>query len=81
VPPTTPTATAQIPGSKSATARALLIAALAPGTTRLRAPLSSADTLAFAGGLRELGLDVTESPDLWTAMGDADGPTVEQATV
>jgi 3-phosphoshikimate 1-carboxyvinyltransferase len=52
-------ATVRVPGSKSLTNRALLIAALANGTTRLTDALFSDDTLLFANTLQSLGFDVT----------------------
>jgi 3-phosphoshikimate 1-carboxyvinyltransferase len=55
-------AVVSVPGSKSATNRALVLAALAPGTSRLRRPLRSRDTLLMAGGLRTLGVDVLDEP-------------------
>ena len=58
-------ASARIPGSKSITNRALLLAALAQGTSTLRAPLHSEDTFYMAQALRELGVSVEE-----TASGD-----------
>lgn len=51
-----------LPGSKSITNRALLIAALAEGTSELRQALYSDDTRYMAAGLRSLGLDVIEDP-------------------
>ena len=51
--------TVSLPGSKSVTNRALLLAALADGDSVLEGALVAADTLAFAGGLRSLGLKVT----------------------
>jgi 3-phosphoshikimate 1-carboxyvinyltransferase len=51
-------ATACVPGSKSLTNRALLIAALANGTTRLTNALFSDDSKYFAKALQSLGFDV-----------------------
>ena len=51
-------ATVRVPGSKSLTNRALLIAALADGTTRLTNALFSDDSRYFAGALTTLGFDV-----------------------
>ena len=53
--------TVRVPGSKSVTNRALLLAALAEGTSELRGVLSAEDTLAFADGLRALGFAVDET--------------------
>jgi 3-phosphoshikimate 1-carboxyvinyltransferase len=51
-------ATVRVPGSKSLTNRALLIASLANGTTRLTNALFSDDSSYFAGALKTLGFDV-----------------------
>src|SRR5215208_1255762 len=51
-------ATVRVPGSKSLTNRALLIAALANGTTRLSNALFSDDSKYFAKALQTLGFDV-----------------------
>ncbi len=51
-------ATIRVPGSKSLTARAMLLGAFASGQTVLRGALRCDDTLALAGGLRELGLGI-----------------------
>ena len=51
-----------MPGSKSLTNRYLVLAALANGTSRLRRPLRSRDTLLMAAGLRSLGASVTDLP-------------------
>jgi 3-phosphoshikimate 1-carboxyvinyltransferase len=50
------------PGSKSITNRALLLAALAEGTSRLTGALKSKDTVLMARALREMGVTV-EEPD------------------
>jgi 3-phosphoshikimate 1-carboxyvinyltransferase len=50
------------PGSKSITNRALLLAALAAGTSRLSGALKSKDTTLMAQALRQMGVTV-EEPD------------------
>jgi 3-phosphoshikimate 1-carboxyvinyltransferase len=50
------------PGSKSITNRALLLAALAKGTSRLTGALKSKDTKLMAAALRQMGVTVDE-PD------------------
>jgi len=52
-----------IPGSKSITNRALVLAALADGTTVLRGALWSEDTEIMVDALRALGFAVTVGPD------------------
>ncbi|MFI2379176.1 3-phosphoshikimate 1-carboxyvinyltransferase [Streptomyces sp. NPDC018964] len=67
--------TARIPGSKSITNRALLLAAAAHGTSRLRAPLVSDDTVAFRKALSVLGVTVrTDDDGGWTVTGLGGGP-------
>ena len=56
-------ASVRLPGSKSITNRALLLAALADGESRLLAPLHSEDTFYMASALRELGVSVEETPE------------------
>ena len=55
-------ATVRVPGSKSLTNRALLIAALADGTTTLTNALFSDDSRYFADALQTLGFDVQLDP-------------------
>ena len=55
-------ATVALPGSKSLTNRFLVLAALANGTSRLRRPLRSRDTLLMAAALRSLGARVEDFP-------------------
>ncbi|MFJ3825058.1 3-phosphoshikimate 1-carboxyvinyltransferase [Streptomyces nodosus] len=68
---------ARIPGSKSITNRALLLAAAAVGTSRLRLPLVSADTIAFRTALTNLGIQVRtrEDDEVWEVTGAGRGPT------
>ena len=50
----------KIPGSKSVTNRALILAAQAEGTSILRRPLISRDTELMVSGLKALGLSIVE---------------------
>lgn len=52
-----------LPGSKSVTNRALVLAALADGPSTVRQPLYSRDTALMAAGLRALGVTVDETSD------------------
>jgi 3-phosphoshikimate 1-carboxyvinyltransferase len=61
-----------MPGSKSATNRAVLLAALSPGVSTLKAPLEARDTRLMATALRNLGAVIDEGPDEWTVTGRAD---------
>ncbi|MDH6575577.1 3-phosphoshikimate 1-carboxyvinyltransferase [Kitasatospora sp. MAP5-34] len=54
-------ATVTIPGSKSATNRALVLAALADGPGWVRHPLRSRDSQLMADGLRALGIGIEET--------------------
>jgi 3-phosphoshikimate 1-carboxyvinyltransferase len=51
-------ATVRVPGSKSITNRALLIASLATGTTKITNALFSDDSKYFANALKTLGFDI-----------------------
>jgi 3-phosphoshikimate 1-carboxyvinyltransferase len=55
-------ATVSIPGSKSATNRALLLAAIADSPSTITGGLDARDTVLMIGGLRELGVDIEELP-------------------
>jgi 3-phosphoshikimate 1-carboxyvinyltransferase len=55
-------ATVTVPGSKSLTNRYLVLAALADGPSRLRAPLHSRDSALMVQALRQLGATVREVP-------------------
>jgi 3-phosphoshikimate 1-carboxyvinyltransferase len=55
--------TLRLPGSKSMTARALVLSALASGPSTLARPLRARDTELMAGGLREMGTYVSVSDD------------------
>lgn len=59
----------QIPGSKSHTIRALIIATLAKGQSRLAYPLDSQDTQACVNACRLLGAEIDQQDDLWTVKG------------
>ncbi len=56
-------ATVPVPGSKSITNRALVLAAIADAPSVLRAPLRSRDTLLMAEALRALGARIEDGPD------------------
>jgi 3-phosphoshikimate 1-carboxyvinyltransferase len=64
-----------LPGSKSLTARALILAALADGPSRLVRPLRARDTDLMAGALRALGVRVDEDGEDWLVTpGELRGP-------
>ena len=67
--------TVAVPGSKSLTNRALILAAQATGPSTLVAPLRSRDSALMAAGLRALGVGVDEGPADWTVRpGELRGP-------
>ncbi|WP_347107845.1 3-phosphoshikimate 1-carboxyvinyltransferase [Paenarthrobacter sp. S56] len=79
-------ATVTVPGSKSLTNRFLVLAALADGPSRLRAPLHSRDSVLMVQALRQLGATVTEvtgdgdyGPDLEIVPMDAAAPANDAA--
>ncbi|HET8657553.1 MAG TPA: 3-phosphoshikimate 1-carboxyvinyltransferase [Micromonosporaceae bacterium] len=55
--------TIRLPGSKSMTARALVLAAVSVGTSTLHAPLRARDTELMAAGLRAMGAHVSTVDD------------------
>ena len=64
--PTGPVASVvSLPGSKSLTNRALVLAAIADGPGVVRRPLRSRDTLLMAAGLRAMGVGVEGRDDDW----------------
>lgn len=67
--PGRPLASVPIPGSKSATNRALLLAALAPGRSRLTGGLEAEDTRWMRQALVACGLTLEASGDRWEVSG------------
>jgi 3-phosphoshikimate 1-carboxyvinyltransferase len=64
-----------LPGSKSITARALVLAALAEGPSRIVRPLRARDTDLMAAGLRTLGVGIAEDGADWVVTpGPLRGP-------
>ncbi|NEK85281.1 3-phosphoshikimate 1-carboxyvinyltransferase [Blastococcus saxobsidens] len=69
-----------LPGSKSLTARALVLAALADRPSRLVRPLRARDTDLMAGALRALGVSVVDDgEDQLVTPGPLRGPTTVDA--
>ena len=58
-----------LPGSKSLTNRALVLAALADGRSVVRRPLRSRDTELMAAALRVLGVEVSDDGEDWVVEG------------
>lgn len=63
--------TITLPGSKSVTNRALVLAALAEGRSVLRCPLRSRDTRLMVQALRGLGVSVEDDGEDWVVVGSA----------
>ncbi|TMQ92448.1 3-phosphoshikimate 1-carboxyvinyltransferase [Actinomadura soli] len=64
-----------LPGSKSMTNRALILAALADGPSAITRPLHSRDTELMADALRALGVGIGEDFDDWQVLpGELTGP-------
>ncbi|WP_347057779.1 3-phosphoshikimate 1-carboxyvinyltransferase [Blastococcus sp. HT6-30] len=73
-------AVATLPGSKSLTARALVLAALADGPSRLVRPLRARDTDLMAGALRALGVRIDDDgEDAVVTPGPLRGPAAVDA--
>ncbi|MDO5682358.1 MAG: 3-phosphoshikimate 1-carboxyvinyltransferase [Propionibacteriaceae bacterium] len=62
----------RVPGSKSETNRALVLAALADGPSRIIGGLDARDTRLMRDGLRQLGVTIDESLDGWFVTPPAD---------
>ena len=61
-------ATVSVPGSKSQTNRALVLAALADGPSVIRNGLDARDSQLMRDGLRALGVQITEHADHWQVV-------------
>jgi 3-phosphoshikimate 1-carboxyvinyltransferase len=73
--------TVSIPGDKSISHRALLLAASAIGETRIRGLLEAQDVLATAAALRTLGIEITRDDDGWLVAGRGVGGLTEGSGV
>ncbi len=71
-------ATVRVPGSKSVTNRALILAAQATGPSTISAPLHSRDTDLMVAALSRLGVGIDRRSDSWTVT---PGPLRGPATV
>jgi 3-phosphoshikimate 1-carboxyvinyltransferase len=68
-------AVVSLPGSKSITARALVLAAIADGPSRLVRPLRARDTELMAAGLRAIGVQLAVDGQDWLVTpGELRGP-------
>ncbi len=76
----------RIPGSKSHTIRALILSALADGTSTIRTPLESQDTRSGFDAIRSLGATVRTEKDehgdeIWIVDGFGSTPKAEGQTI
>jgi len=78
IPPTAELAgSVVLPGSKSITNRALLIAALADGVSEIRGALKSDDTKFMSAGLRKFGITIDEPDDTTFVVHGRNGKLTE----
>ncbi|HEC14845.1 MAG TPA: 3-phosphoshikimate 1-carboxyvinyltransferase, partial [Rhodospirillales bacterium] len=70
-----------VPGDKSISHRALMLAALAVGETRIRGLLEGEDVLRTAEALRALGGSIENEGGDWRVTGRGVGGLVEPDTV
>jgi len=61
--------TVDVPGSKSHTIRAVIIASLAHGESVIKKPLDSLDTRSCAAAVRAFGADIVIEPSQWKVTG------------
>ena len=69
--------TVRVPGDKSISHRALMLSAIADGTTRIRGILESADVQSTAGVLRTLGWAIPDVGESMVVDFDASPTTFE----
>ncbi|MGB9642701.1 MAG: 3-phosphoshikimate 1-carboxyvinyltransferase [Candidatus Ratteibacteria bacterium] len=73
--------TATIPASKSHTIRAVVIASLAGGESKIINPLDSLDTMAAVNACRNLGAEIYKEKNCWTVIGFDKYPKNPQKTL
>src|SRR5471032_2232660 len=61
--------TINVPGDKSISHRALLIASQAIGTSRIEGLLESEDVICTANALRRMGVTIEKRDDIWLVNG------------
>jgi 3-phosphoshikimate 1-carboxyvinyltransferase len=67
----------QIPGNKSASARAIVLGGLAEGISRISNPLNGVDSFSIVDMMRALGANIdTSNPQEWVFQGVANQPKV-----
>jgi 3-phosphoshikimate 1-carboxyvinyltransferase len=69
----------KVPGDKSISHRALMLGALATGTTRIRGLLESEDVINTARAVTALGAPAAKSGELWQVLGRGTGGLAQPA--
>lgn len=80
VAPSSLTGSIDIPASKSHTIRAVVIASLAKGTSRIAGPLDSGDTRSAVGACRALGAEI-ETGKEWVVTGFGGKPALRGSAI
>ena len=75
------TGTADVPGDKSVSHRALILGAMAVGETRVTGLLEGEDVLATAAAMRAFGATVEKAGDMWSVHGVGVGGFLEPEDV
>ncbi len=70
-----------VPGSKSHTIRAVAIAAMADGISKIHRPLISGDTLSSLNAASAFGAGIDKQKDLWTIRGVAGKPIMREGVI
>jgi 3-phosphoshikimate 1-carboxyvinyltransferase len=70
----------EIPASKSHTIRAVVIASLAKGTSRIVSPLDSGDTRSTVKACRALGAEIKTGNE-WEITGCGGNPTLREPSI
>ena len=74
--------TTQIPGNKSASARAIVLGGLSEGVSRVSNPLPGVDSFSIVGMMRALGAKIdTSNPQEWGFEGVANVNPADKATI
>lgn len=70
-----------VPGSKSHTIRAVAIATMADGISKICRPLISGDTLSSLNAASAFGAEIERGKNLWTIKGVAGKPAMKQGVI
>ncbi|MFZ2657056.1 MAG: 3-phosphoshikimate 1-carboxyvinyltransferase [Victivallales bacterium] len=70
-----------VPGSKSHTIRAVAVAAMADGISKIHRPLISGDTLSSLNAAAAFGAKIDKKDNLWTIKGVAGKPRIKSCVI